>query len=199
MLWTIALQSKELRFSTQELRHSADALRAQNDTLKLQNFEATFFQLLRLHNDIVNGIEIGDGKGRNSFRFLSYELRSSLTKRNALKEITAMRATYIEFYQKHQHGIGHYFRLLYNIIKLVDTSTVPNKRFYTNLVRAQLSTQELELLFFNCLSSWGGNFRPLVERFTLLKTLPRGDFPSEELRTLYKPTAFITPSVSQRE
>lgn len=41
LLWTIALQSKELRHSTQELKHSADALHAQNETLKIQNFEAT--------------------------------------------------------------------------------------------------------------------------------------------------------------
>lgn len=198
LLWTIALQSKELRFSTQELRHSADALRAQNETLKTQNFEATFFQLLRLHNDIVNAIDIVSGnnvtKGRDCFRIFAKRLIQILKQHDGLRDLKKARIAYDEFYKGHQHELGHYFRLLYNIVKFVKSSDILNKRFYTNLVRAQLSSYELTLIFFNCLSQWGEEkFKPLVEEFALLKTLPPGEFSSQELRDCYQIIAFETP------
>ncbi len=55
-------------------------------------------------------------------------------------------------------------------------SPVNDKRLYSNLVRAQLSSFELLLLFYNCLSSMGvEKFKPLIEKYSLLKTLP-GEF-----------------------
>jgi hypothetical protein len=53
LLATLGLQIRELRLSVKELRNSAEALTKQNDTLRQQTFEGTFFQSLRLHNDIV--------------------------------------------------------------------------------------------------------------------------------------------------
>ncbi|WP_444925872.1 hypothetical protein ACJJI4_16960 [Microbulbifer sp. TRSA002] len=64
LLSTIRLQIKELRNSTEELGHtraelsnSAKSLKEQSESLKKQNFENTFFQLIKLHNDIVNDID----------------------------------------------------------------------------------------------------------------------------------------------
>src|SRR5690606_36134505 len=54
LLYTIYLQSTELRNSASQLKKSADALDSQNDVLKKQSFEFTFFQLLRLYNEIVD-------------------------------------------------------------------------------------------------------------------------------------------------
>lgn len=80
---------------------------------------------------------------------------------------------YKSFYREHQYDLGHYFRTLYNIIKFVKNSNVHDKHFYTNLVRAQLSSQELLLLFYNALSDLGNEkFKPLIEEFALLKTVP---------------------------
>jgi hypothetical protein len=56
----------------------------------------------------------------------------------------------------------------------VKNSNVHDKHFYTNLVRAQLSSQELLLLFYNALSDFGNEkFKPLIEEFALLKTVPQ--------------------------
>jgi hypothetical protein len=45
---------------------------------------------------------------------------------------------------------------------------------YTAIVRAQLSTSELQLLFYNCLGDMvdSGAFRDLVKRYRLLEHLP---------------------------
>ncbi len=47
------------------------------------------------------------------------------------------------------------------------------------------------LLFYNCLSSRGSEkFKPLVQRYALLKTLPNDTLPSDELLHAYAPEAF---------
>ena len=87
--------------------------------------------------------------------------------------LTTACTTYLEFYDAHQEEIGHYFRHLYHIIKFVKTSDIDDKRRYTDFVRAQLSSFELALLFYNGLSAHGREkFKPLIEEFALFKNLP---------------------------
>src|SRR5690349_19771514 len=62
-LYTILLQRADLKLqkhehdlSRVEMAAQREQLVLQNDTLRVQSFESTFFQLLRLQNDIVNAI-----------------------------------------------------------------------------------------------------------------------------------------------
>jgi hypothetical protein len=194
LLATLGLQMRELRHSVQELANSADALAKQNETLRLQTFEGTFFQTLRLHNDIVAAMEIPHPslKGRSCFRYYANELRGTLINQGATKSAENASIFYGIFYRQNQAALGHYFRLLYNLVKLVDSASDVDKRFYTNLVRAQLSSAELFLLFYNCLSPLGRDkFKPLVEKYSLLKTIPDDDsLPEEELLREYDISAF---------
>lgn len=83
--------------------------------------------------------------------------------------------TYKRFYEKYQSHIGHYFRNLYLIIKYIDRSDLASKekKFYTNLLRAQLSSDELLFLFYNCSSPHGiKKLKPHVEKYELLEHLP---------------------------
>lgn len=107
-------------------------------------------------------------------------------------EIRQINELYDLFYSAHQYELGHYFRMLYNIIKFVKNSNVSDKHFYTNIVRAQLSSQELLLLFYNALSDLGNEkFKPLIEEFALLKTLPKKElFQSEMHPKLYVNSAY---------
>jgi uncharacterized membrane protein len=205
LLATLYLQRQQLQGSLQELKDSAKSLRAQEREWRIQNFEASFFELLRLHNDIVNTMDLEgkpgtkrDGlvtRGRDCISVFLDRYRSSLLQHGANDDFGEAMRLYEKFFEKHEKELGHYFRLLYNIVKFVDRSTgiggIEDKRFYTNLVRAQLSSDELSLLFFNGLSKRGApKFKPLMETYALLKTLPAGDFPSRELRKYYNPKAF---------
>lgn len=193
LLATLGLQIRELRISARELKNSADALVNQNDTLRQQTFEATFFQLLRLHNDIVASMEIlgFSVKGRACLAHYLGELEGVLINEAATDNLEQFSLFYEVFYREHQAVLGHYFRLLYNIIKLVKRTDGIDKRFYTNLVRAQLSSAELMLIFYNCLSAWGSEkFKPLVEEFALLKTIPNDTVPADELLKQYSAAAF---------
>lgn len=190
LFYTITLQRQELSLQRKELRDTREVLASQkaeaekqNYTLRQQSFDSTFFQLLRLHNDIVQAIDVKNGqsllKGRDCFRkfyrrmFDYYNVKSiglpADSEEDLLKRIDEF---YSPFYLENENDLGHYFRSVYNLIKFVDRSNVDEetKRFYTNLVRAQLSSHELKVLFYNCLSSMGRKkFKPLVEKYSLLK------------------------------
>lgn len=179
LLLTIVLQNRELRNSTRELANSVRALNEQAAAVKLQNFERTFFEMVRLHHDIVKALDLRDSEshvtteGRDCFRVFYDRFRKSHGEANA-KYNTAGQETiivkaYSPFYQRHQHEIGHYFRNFHRILKLVDESHVDNKSNYTGILRAQMSSYELALLFYNALHPVGGKLKPLVERYEMLE------------------------------
>jgi hypothetical protein len=210
----LKLQRDELELTRGELAGQRQQLQAQNETFQQQNFENTFFQLLRLHNDIVNTIDLrrDDGgvtaAGRDCFKVFYERLKKRWNKGvpedAGRSEFERLNKTYLAFYGAVEAEIGHYFRSLYNIIKFIDNSTVSDKRIYTNLVRAQLSSYELALLFYNCLSEMGNEkFKPLVERYALLKMVPRHELLNPDAHVaLYLPSAHNghstrSPSLSQ--
>lgn len=171
---TLGMQVKEFRDSVTELKNSANALNKQNESLERQNFEASFFHMLKLHNDIVDAIDLHQSngkviKGRDCFRNFSNRLATSLGKYQNYNDFLIK---YDNFYLGSEHEIGHYFRFLYQLVSFVDKSAVSDKKFYVNLIRAQLSSHELNLFFYNGLSSYGKDkFKPLIEKYALLKHL----------------------------
>ncbi|GAB3303096.1 putative phage abortive infection protein [Hymenobacter tenuis] len=99
------------------------------------------------------------------------------------KEII-IRKEYENFYHKVQYNLGHYFRNLYHIYKYVHTTTLieeKEKQFYCNIVRAQLSTDELVLIFYNSLTPTQyfsetpnlgyPNFKYLIDKYDVLQNM----------------------------
>jgi uncharacterized membrane protein len=184
LLLTIAIQNKELTNSSRELATSAKALKEQSASLKKQNFENTFFQMIRLHNDIVNGMFHGDPNsadkglsGRGCFeefysRFRAHYGRANSNAADSKDFLDIIEDGYQTFFLEKQSSVGHYFRNLYTIIKFVHKSEIENKKQYVSMVRAQLSSYELSLLFYNCLWSVGRKkFKGLVETYELLENM----------------------------
>ncbi len=203
----LSLQRKELKYTREELKGQKEQLKLQNSTLEKQNFESTFFQLLNLHNIIVNSIYykskllLGNeekSSGRDCFVVFYdtyqkyYKNLDRTTKPLSEKEIIS--ESYKKFYSDNQKYIGHYFLYLYNIAKFINSSSVKNKRFYSNLLRSQLSYNELALLFYNCLSVPEENkFKPIIEDFTLFKNLPTELLINKNHIDFYKEGAFNKP------
>ncbi|HAS6391853.1 TPA: putative phage abortive infection protein [Vibrio parahaemolyticus] len=176
LLLTIVLQNRELEATREELARSAEAqvnsevaLSQQSEILEQQRFEATFFQLVNLHNEIVKGMQVKhrhvDIEGRECFAVL-YNQKYLGTNGDTLDKL------YENFYQNYRSDIGHYFRHVYQIINFIDTSTIENKKQYSNFIRAQLSDYELVLLFINGLSIHGRDkMKPLIEKYELFEHL----------------------------
>ncbi|WP_242321381.1 putative phage abortive infection protein [Bacillus cereus group sp. BfR-BA-01312] len=82
------------------------------------------------------------------------------------------REAYESLYKKHENIIGHYYRNLYRIVKLIQNTTFnkeskkrdnEEKRMYRGILRAQLSSFELLMLFYNIsYSEKGKKFKELV-------------------------------------
>ena len=190
----MVLQSAELRDSAEQLRKSAEALQTQNAVLTKQTFEATYFQLVALFNGVARDMQItltpfqdpqnegGTFENRQCIQKLLEILNGTFLNKVARGDQNvplseAIDVEYSRFYEVYGHVVGHYFRTIYNVIKFVDLSLLPEqeKKFYTNLVRAQISKPELGPLFYNCVSHYGNErFLPLVLKYRLLKHLEDG-------------------------
>jgi hypothetical protein len=185
IIFTILLQRDELQLQRRELELTRGEIKNQNQTIEKQNFENTLFQMLRLHNDIVNTIDLRRDsqrgqivtRGRDCFVAFYKRIQEcypnvEINAPDAQEEEKIQRA-YELFWSKNQQELSHYFRYLYTIFKFIKFSDVGDKRLYSNIVRAQLSDQELLVLFYNCLSKYGkGKFKPIAEEFALFNNLP---------------------------
>lgn len=90
---------------------------------------------------------------------------------NTLKELKYI--TYDKVYKDNESNIGHYFRNLYRIVKLIQEtefdSVTPNnnqkiRKNYLGILRAQLSSFELLMIFYNmAYSEKGEKFRELIK------------------------------------
>lgn len=174
----LSLQRKELELTRRELEGQKNQLELQNRTLSRQSLEGTFFQLLKTHTDIVNAIDLVDigskqvvARSRDCFSsFYQKQLRNDYhqigNEFQGISESDRIEKTYLRFFARNQADVGHYFRNLYHIFKFIKFSAIEDKQFYANLVVAQLSSYELALLFYNCLSPFGRErFKPLIEEF----------------------------------
>lgn len=206
----LTLQRKELELTRQELRGQREQLESQNITLKQQRFENTFFSLLNLFNNIVDSIEItgasrlGDppsvlAKSRECFSRFVREFTSEYSRERELHSDMGHRTLCVTAYEAfaghRQAFVGHYFRTLYNIVKFITTSEVDNKQTYITILRAQLSSSELTLLFYNCISKYGNEkFKPMVENFGLLENMDFSSLLDPKHRELFNESAFHSPS-----
>lgn len=183
LIITIVIQQSELRESRVEFKRSADALVEQGRNTRKQSFEATFFQMLTIHNDIVNSIDLrkDDGaitQGRDCFNVfytrLNKQYRRDLDKYmgGGQSDDVALNHAYETFWKTHQTELGHYYRYLYNVVRFVAESEYVEGP-YIRLIRAQLSDQELLMLFYNCTSAHGEGFKRYIEEFALLDNMPK--------------------------
>lgn len=193
LLVTLQQSEEEVHLSREQMKRSADALSAQANDSKQQTFERTFFELLRLYNEIVGAFAIKPRVLSPSFQALQQSpefgrdvlstYRNELRKRLTVwiphfkeEDLNTISSVWLGFYKDKQHQLGHYFRSLYNILKFIDQSKLENKKFYADILRAQLSDAELVIIFYNANSDFGREkLLPLIEKYNLLKHLNKND------------------------
>jgi hypothetical protein len=200
----LELQRRELRDTRDEFRRQRQQMEAQNLTLRRQTFENTFFQLLRAHNDIVNAIDLRDYRagaivktaGRDCFRIFYARVKAAYAEVQAEGERTAaeaITAAYEKFFEKEHADVGHYFSQLHDILEFVHASDIEGKAFYASLLRGQLSTFELAVLFYHCLGSRGAQLKARVEEFAMLRALPQATLIAPAHKQLYQAAALGAP------
>ena len=195
MLVMFVLQRYELSLQRKELAAQRNEFNQQNATLKLQRFENTFFHMMELQQQIVNGLTLHtqkrsmslgshsgseklkeDFEGREVFGKLYMQL-AGLVSRQGMKayEEADIRT-----------DLDHYFRNFYTILKMIHETKVFSeeslreegqseheaKYKYASILRASLSRFELTLLYYNGLSAAGREkLKPLLEEYCMLNNL----------------------------
>lgn len=205
IIFTILLQRKELELQRDELKSTRKVFELQNQLISQDKFENTFFNLLNLYTTIVNSFTIRDStfkvmtSGRDCFeqyyKTLNNLIRSNHQNRidfnitnTTKKEVID---TYEQFYKDFRSDLGHYFRTIYHIIKFVDMSDVLNKQQYISIIRAQLSSYEQIMVFYNCLHDNGNEkFKPLIEKYTLFKNIDKSLIYNQEHLKEYEESSY---------
>jgi len=194
----LALSRRELELTRREVAKSSTALDAQNESMKQQRFESTLFNMIGVLNQIIDQMDLEEStgssksprirtnKGRDCFVIFTNNIRkyyngmrdgkyviwSGFDERiiNDTHDEKRISDAYMFFYSKHTSELAHYFRVLYNIFKFIHESDYSNP-IYAKILRAQLSDQELVILYYNCLSEYDVKFKELAIEFQLFDNL----------------------------
>ncbi|MCM2535202.1 putative phage abortive infection protein [Neobacillus pocheonensis] len=155
----LALGAAILAYGSQQSQ-----LRMQKDQVQKQRIENQFFQLINLHNEIVNSMFYykddldfkgrfqGDLKGRAYFRavyfkFIKYYHEDQSPDKN--KYYSIMR----KLDNDEQDQLFHYFRNMYQLFNCVyknqDKLSDDEQNDYIEIINSQLTYYEKQLLFFN--------------------------------------------------
>jgi hypothetical protein len=180
---------------TKALEKQREQFAAQQSQIERQNFEATFFELLRLLREVVRETKIELRTEKQTFEGAhAFEQLARKFVRMTNVEVTpsdpedprAIEECYALIHDEAQDALGHYFQNLYHLFKFIDGSAPADRRDdYASLARAQLSRHELILLAGNVLTQGvDAGCRKYAERFALLKALGEPERPSAYAREL---------------
>jgi len=195
IVYAALLQQNEHKHQKQETERIRQESEEQDKALKIGKFETTFFNMMRLQNEIVKIMRHHNKEGRLVFDEAQQDLFALLSKDNyeQIKGTSIDKSGYISqisdsphtalnlllgkyfpgYYDRYTSNFNHYFRNLYHIFKFIYFSELelPQKNFYASLCRAQLSQNELFVIAFNILIEGYGRpkFTYLVKEFNILK------------------------------
>lgn len=175
--------------------------------IQLRKSIGTYLQGLRNEGPVT----LVTVKGRDVFELLYKDLMDSLSKYSNSPD-----QGYRFFYESNNKELSHYFRNLYRVYKYLDMEgnitqidfeesetkeaqenwekkrdlDVQKQKYkYASIIRAQLSDYELIIIFYNCISELGLKFKPFIEKYAVLKNLPK-HLVIEEHLNLYDTRAY---------
>lgn len=206
-LGTLIALAIALQLQARELSETRAALEEQSRAISRQVFEATFFQLLTQFREVREGVThkgTAGSSGREALARVYGDMKAqypipSATVGQPPPQLDAIRSMHRSVYRptSHEDVLGPYFRTLYHVFKFIDRAALSDdeKVTYANIARAQLTIDEVALLFYNGLSEHGVDFKPLIEKYGVLKHLNPTILPNMRHRddpALYAPTAFMS-------
>lgn len=208
VLKTMSLQRAEMKAAQQEAKIATQEQRQQTAVYSRQMFESTLFGMLDVHSKILADIKYTGStndivEGRHAIEEIVKNFKETNDYRAGvfspkLVNDEEIQSQIKKFCTQWKSSTGHYFRNLYWIMKMIDSSQDTSidskdldvlalnkrrrytdylrKRSYTNIIRAQLSDSEMALLQINCLGPYGADLKYYAEKYSLLKPLGEKHF-----------------------
>ncbi|RXJ77607.1 hypothetical protein CRV03_05085 [Arcobacter sp. F155] len=178
LLYTIKIQSDELSATREELAKSAKAQEEQSTSLELQNkatslqiFESTFFQLLKLHNEVINKFFIGRYSGDEALAEYLGDFYTSRINNTYLTEEELK----ILFNNIKRKKSFKFFRTLISILILIydNRNKLEYKQIqnYLFIIQSQISDAELVLFYYYVIIRENGKFKFLVEKYSFFEKI----------------------------
>ncbi|MEO9885686.1 MAG: putative phage abortive infection protein [Balneola sp.] len=191
-------------------------LKNQSKLSRITQFEQSFFELFNLHQSITEKMD-GEvqinttvdwapkpyhGLGyinacsqflENEFSGISDLVRiTDRDKKVNLKKSfqSEIDECYDFLYKGKETQLGHYFRSIYNIMKFINESNVPEKKKYFDLLQSFLTDSELHLIFYNGIGRHGRKrLRQLMDEYSFLENIhPKGQTFLEHFKQFYPKT-----------
>lgn len=164
-----------------------------SEQLEIQRFNDLFFELLKLYQSEVNEL-CGQGKSVSKANnkepieveeieysnkdFFDVEKKYIQDNYRNRKSYEGNRENAVNYYMlffiENSTKMGAYFRTLYRIYDLIDSSSINEKikKNYLKIMRAQLTESELFFVRYNAMTYYGYNFIYYINKYHILKHLP---------------------------
>lgn len=173
----------------------------QENSIK-QSYETNFFNLMSGYYSLVENIEadipivaghIGKFQGKRCLKQLASDpaLRSIPIAKNANETneqfIARINLVFNPVYDAYSEVFSHYYRFIYNFLNFIDQNPSSDAKKYINILKANLSSFEFELIFLNGLTDNGKKMKALVEKHGFFENWFRDENP----KVTYKNLAFL--------
>lgn len=172
-LVAIYLVLKTYNSQKEELEETRKIAREQSETLKIQQFESTYFNMLKMLQEIVNSLYWdGNSEGIHEKReYINYfnteiprksgtltmliEAHENISLEERARQVKDnISKAFTDIYNYHSLYLSHYLRYIYSIILYVENSLkeVDKIEYYLSFLQSQLSNDELEFLMLYSIS-----------------------------------------------
>ncbi|MDG2954703.1 putative phage abortive infection protein [Bisgaard Taxon 10/6] len=186
LLYTIYLQIRSLKFQIKELQLTREELEATKEELarsaeaqeqsskifQQQQFESTFFALL---NQIISSINdfnkaniVIKTIGSNNREIDRYNRVMKIIERSNESSIQIISSKLNDY----DSAISSIFLLIYQLLKLIDTTEFVDSKKYSNMLRACLNSDMLHLFAINGCRDEFLQYRTYIEKYALLEHMP---------------------------
>jgi hypothetical protein len=192
----LSLQRQELRLQREELEltrtvldEQRQQLESQAISLRKQTFENTFLQLLGLLRDLRDTARYKPGDtiitGEQALVHVMRNLKNIMLHRSD----DDLDTKYLRFHENFKNFTDCFVGTVAEILQFVDKSDLDEKKIYLRLLRTLVSRGELDIVFYQQLSSMKiPAMTSLIEKYGLFIYI--SDWIPEEHRTLYEACAF---------
>ena len=165
-----------LLWSTLNLQR--EATRSNEAESKSQRFNDLFFELLHLYQSVVNELWSANKDTQyNNKDFFDVEKFELQTRYNNKKiqftfdqHKTRTTGYYMLFYTTHRSKIAVYYRTLYRLYDLIDSTNLlyeDEKIRYAKMIRVQLTESELFFIRYNARSPYGKPFIKYINKYNM--------------------------------
>lgn len=168
-------QKEELALTRIVYEQQCKTMKEQEHTMKIQQFESSFYSFLNVYIAIKNELNTNDEE-KDFFKTIFFKLCESidieLIDKSPLNCHKIVEKKYIDLFLHNKGRLSHYFKTIYRLLKIIDSSLCLNnkeKMFYAKIIRSQLTDYELLIMYYNYHSAYANKSTILIYRYNILK------------------------------